>query len=202
MLACTYCGVRSCNKMNGDYPKGCPSLDPKEKEIEQRYLEEENYKIANVSAEIVVESYGKNTRIMETVDFAKRCGYTHIGLAFCVGLSEEAKIVQKVFEYHGLKVSSVICKVGGVSREFVGVDGGDKPVMCNPIAQAEYLNDCGAELNVLLGLCVGHDSLFFKYAKAPTTVLAVKDRVLGNNPIAAVYQANAYYKNKLFPPKD
>jgi uncharacterized metal-binding protein len=48
--------------------------------------------------------------------------------------------------------------------------------------------------NVLLGLCVGHDSLFFKYTEAPGTVLAVKDRLLGHNPLAAVYNVDSYYR--------
>ena len=74
--------------------------------------------------------------------------------------------------------------------------------MCNPIGQAIFLNEAKTELNIILGLCVGHDSLFIKYSKAPVTVFAVKDRVLGHNPLAVIYQAEAYYKNKLFPPKD
>jgi len=54
-------------------------------------------------------------------------------------------------------------------------------------------NDAGVEFNILLGLCVGHDSLFFKHAAAPTTVLAVKERVTGHNPLAAVYLLDSYY---------
>jgi len=50
-------------------------------------------------------------------------------------------------------------------------------------------------------LCVGHDSLFIKYSEAPITILAVKDRVLAHNPLGAIYQAESYYKNKLFPEK-
>jgi uncharacterized metal-binding protein len=65
--------------------------------------------------------------------------------------------------------------------------------MCNPVAQAMILNDAGVHFNILLGLCVGHDSLFFKYADAPVTVLAVKDRVTGHNPLAAVYLMDSYY---------
>jgi uncharacterized metal-binding protein len=41
---------------------------------------------------------------------------------------------------------------------------------------------------------VGHDSLFFKFADAPTTVLAVKDRVTGHNPLAAIYLSGTYYQ--------
>jgi uncharacterized metal-binding protein len=66
--------------------------------------------------------------------------------------------------------------------------------MCNPVFQAKLLNQAATQFNILLGLCVGHDSLFFQYAQAPTTVLAVKDRVTGHNPLAAVYLADTYYK--------
>jgi uncharacterized metal-binding protein len=41
---------------------------------------------------------------------------------------------------------------------------------------------------------VGHDSLFFSFAEAPTTVLAVKDRVTGHNPLAAIYLSDTYYQ--------
>ncbi|MGL4802501.1 MAG: DUF1847 domain-containing protein, partial [Cetobacterium sp.] len=54
------------------------------------------------------------------------------------------------------------------------------------------------DLNILFGLCVGHDTLFIKHSEAPVTVFAVKDRVLCHNPVAAIYQVDAYYKKKLF----
>lgn len=38
---------------------------------------------------------------------------------------------------------------------------------------------------VVMGLCVGHDSLFHQHAKAPCTTLAVKDYRSGHNPIFA-----------------
>ena len=53
---------------------------------------------------------------------------------------------------------------------------------------------CGDDLNVVLGLCVGHDALFLKRATAFTTVLAAKDRVTGHNPLAAVYTVHSYYR--------
>ena len=45
---------------------------------------------------------------------------------------------------------------------------------CNPVLQAQLLNEAGTELNIVMGLCVGHDSLFYKHAKAVTTTLVVK----------------------------
>jgi uncharacterized metal-binding protein len=51
-------------------------------------------------------------------------------------------------------------------------------------------------MNVVVGLCIGHDINFIKYSKAPTTVLVVKDRVTTHNPAAVLY--SRYYKNKYF----
>jgi len=69
--------------------------------------------------------------------------------------------------------------------------------MCNPILQARLLAKQNTELNVVIGLCVGHDSLFIKYSQAPVTYLVVKDRVLAHNPVGALYTGGTYYK-KLF----
>jgi uncharacterized metal-binding protein len=55
---------------------------------------------------------------------------------------------------------------------------------------------------VLLGLCVGDDTLFIKHAKAPVTVLAVKDRVLAHNPLGALYTSrHIYTRLKTRPPR-
>ena len=108
------------------------------------------------------------------------------------------KIVENLLTLNGFAVVSGVCKMGRVPKERIGVRndqkiriGGFKP-MCNPIAQALLLNQSSTEFNILMGLCVGHDSLFLKYAKAPCTVLAVKDRLLGHNPLAAIYTYDSY----------
>lgn len=195
---CAYCQKHSCYKRNlEDAPKNCPTTNKSQEDILNLYKEEENYNMAKASAKIVMDDYGAKTRIIEIVDFAKEMNYKKIGLAFCVGLSKEANITSRILESHGLEVESIICKVGSIDREIIGDKECNVP-MCNPIAQAEFLNEKNTDLNVILGLCVGHDSLFFKYSKAPVTVFAVKDRVLAHNPLGAIYQAEAYYKNKLF----
>lgn len=138
-------------------------------------------------------------RILEICEFAKKMGYRKIGLVFCIGLAREAAIVDEILKNAGFEITSVACKVGSVPKEEIGVKEsekiyiGDHESMCNPIAQAMLVNEAGSEFNVLLGLCVGHDSLFFKYSVAPATVLAVKDRVTGHNPLAAIYISGNYY---------
>ncbi len=70
-------------------------------------------------------------------------------------------------------------------------------ISCNPVMQAEVLNREGTELNMMVGLCLGHDILFLRYSKAETTPLIVKDRALGHNPAAALYQnQNPFYKDR------
>ena len=56
-------------------------------------------------------------------------------------------------------------------------------------------------MNILVGLCVGHDMLFTKHSKAPVTTFIVKDRVLAHNPAGAIY--SGYYKKNRFglPPE-
>lgn len=200
MYNCALCAIHACNKKELDKaPKNCPSLDEKMKKIKEVYKDEENFKIAKASALVVSEGYGEKTRLEETIDFAKRCQYKNIGIAFCIGLSNEAKILSKVLSYNGFTVNSVICKNGCISKDFIDIHS--NVPMCNPIGQANFLNEAKTDLNIILGLCVGHDSLFIKYSKAPITVFAVKDRALAHNPLGAIYQADSYYKDKLFPKK-
>jgi uncharacterized metal-binding protein len=143
-------------------------------------------------------SHPVKPRLQEIVEFARKMKYRRLGVVFCDGLRREAAAVTRVLEKQGFEVVSVVCKVGGVPKEEIGVTQeqkiriGEEETMCNPIAQAEVLNRALTDFNILIGLCVGHDSLFFKYARAYTTVLAAKDRVLGHNPLAAVYTLNSY----------
>ena len=143
-------------------------------------------------------------RIEETVQFARKNGYKKLGLAFCSGLANEARMVTDILERNGFEVASVCCKVGAVPKERIGIKPEEKisgpdlyESMCNPITQAKILDEEGADFVILLGLCVGHDSLFIKYCQAPMTVLAVKDRVTGHNPLAAVYLSRSPYYRRL-----
>ena len=136
--------------------------------------------------------------------FAKKAGFQKIGLVFCVGFKEEARTVSRILRHNGFEVVSVACKNGDIPKSSLGVkdeqtlSGCGRETMCNPIGQALLMNKEKVELNVLLGLCVGHDSLALKYLEAPATILGVKDRVTGHNPMAAIYLADGYYKKRFF----
>jgi uncharacterized metal-binding protein len=143
----------------------------------------------------------KLPRIEELIQFARKCGYKRLGMAHCGGLAHEAGLLSEVLEKNGFEVVSVQCKTGAVPKERIGIKAGEKiagpeawETMCNPIVQAMIINRSKVDLAIMLGLCIGHDTLFIKYCDVPLTVLAVKDRVLGHNPLAALYAGNTYYQ--------
>ena len=171
------------------------------------YQEEENYRIANAAGKTEADGYGKLCRMEEIILFCKKAGYKKLGLIFCIGLHNEAREVNKILTHHGFEVSSVICKNGALPKSSIGLTDADtlsgcaNEVMCNPIGQALAMNEQKVDFNILLGLCVGHDTLAIKHMDAPCTVLAVKDRVTGHNPIQAIYMANGYYKKRFYGEK-
>ncbi|MBI4630097.1 MAG: DUF1847 domain-containing protein, partial [Candidatus Rokubacteria bacterium] len=61
------------------------------------------------------------------------------------------------------------------------------------------LNRAGCQLNIVLGLCVGHDSLFFRHSQGLATTLVAKDRVLAHNPLGALLLADTYYQRVWAP---
>jgi len=142
----------------------------------------------------------KTPRIQELIEFSKKCGYKKLGLAFCGGLGSEARTLTKILENNGFEVISVRCKIGATPKEKIGIIPEQKingaanwESMCNPITQAEVINASGVDFAIMLGLCIGHDTLFIKYCRVPMTVIAVKDRVTGHNPLAALYTIDSYY---------
>ena len=54
------------------------------------------------------------------------------------------------------------------SGNYVPVSYTHLDVYKRQILQARLLNQAHTELNVVIGLCVGHDSLFYKYSNAYT----------------------------------
>lgn len=215
--ACATCPNETPNKIcmddGGSGHKGCPSLTRQEL-LAQANLEYENPEAGRLARQASIQEAScyanrherpyvmqpTKTRIAEICEFADRMGFKRLGLVFCVGLKKEAAIVDEILRKRGFDIVSVCCKAGRTSKDLIGIEDRDKiyqgtdEAMCNPIFQAFVLNDEKTELNVLLGLCVGHDSLFFKHAEAYTTVLAVKDRVTGHNPLAAIYLHDSYYR--------
>ena len=199
IYSCIDCGTAGCN-FGEKRPDFCltSGLDEDILKKAMAEFEDDNIRLIAVSAaEVEAENYMKMTRLEETMEFAKKIGASKLGIACCAGLLSEGRIIAKIFRSHGFEVYGVVCKAGMQKKTDIGVpEHCNKvgPHMCNPVLQAMLLNEAGTELNVLVGLCVGHDSLFYRYSEAPVTTLIAKDRVLCHNPVAAVYQADKYYK--------
>jgi uncharacterized metal-binding protein len=147
------------------------------------YQKPDTRELAQAAARTDAAGYCEEPRVEEIMSFARRLDVRHLGIASCIGLIREARLQQEILEANGFEVSSVCCKVGSIPKEEIGLAEEEKvrpggfEALCNPIGQAELLNEAGTGLNVVVGLCVGHDSLFFQYSEAPVTVLVAKDRL-------------------------
>ena len=206
-LSCADCGSKACSSGMGTFPPFCTTsaLEPGElDEALSLSTQEENQRVLQTAAQVEYEGYCKWTRVEETIQFARRMGFQKIGIATCVGLLKESHALARILRANGFQVYSVACKAGMTDKTAIGIDEACKQVganMCNPILQAKHLNRLGTELNIVMGLCVGHDSMFYKYAEGLTTTLVTKDRVTGHNPAAVLYNLDSYYKRLLNPPK-
>ncbi|ACM19549.1 protein of unknown function DUF1847 [Geotalea daltonii FRC-32] len=211
------CGVTNC--WSGDpetappKPGNCPSeayADIIHSSFSEYKRDSEDARLARVAARVEGLCYQKVegsdavnarwTRVEDTIAFARLMGWKKIGIATCIGLLDETERLVAILKAQGLEPQSVCCKAGSIDKKELGLAESDKvrpgtfEPACNPIAQAEICNRLGCEMNIIVGLCIGHDMLFSKYSKAPVTTLVVKDRVTGHNPAAALYGQNFYYK--------
>jgi len=213
---CALCRVKNkiCSQEDGHGPDTCPTLNlaPLIKESLSEYERPAIKEFARYATIQEGECYADRglqdpyvihpvkTRIQETIEFAHKMGFKRLGIAFCGGLREEAKILSEVLKEQAFEVASVICMVGRTPKEFLGIHEEQKvhvgkfEAMCSPITQAAVLNRVKTEFNIVFGLCVGHDSLFMHYADALCTVLVAKDRVTGHNPLAALNLHQSYYR--------
>ena len=203
VLSCVDCAVRNCQYKDRMYPDFCLTTELTEDQVEEvlnLYKEPDNKKAMIAAAEVESEGYLRDCRVEEVIRFAKKLNAEKLGIATCVGLLRESKILAKILRNHGFEVYGVACKVGGIEKTAVGIDKKCEEIgksMCNPIMQARLLNKAQTDLNLVMGLCVGHDSLFYKYSEALATTVVTKDRVLGHNPAAALYTAEGYYSKLL-----
>jgi len=144
-------------------------------------------------------------RISEMIAHAKFKGYKTIGIAGCIGLHDELRVISDRLKDEGFEVNTVMCKTGSLEKGEVGVPARNRltaetgygigVVACNPVAQALLLNKHQTELNCILGLCVGHDSVFFKHSEAPVVTLIAKDRTNAHNSASIL---NNFYGDNFF----
>jgi len=188
MADCAHCDDKACYQ-----GRDCFGIS----ELASRYRGD-IAKIHNAASTIEAKFYCQKTRIEEAVELLKMLDVRKVGVAFCIGLSEEARIIADIFAKVVPEVVSVCCKCGGISKKSMSlphIRPDRYEAICNPIGQAHVLNRAKTELNFAVGLCVGHDAVFTAHSNAPVVTLIAKDRVTGHNPAAALYVR--YLRRKL-----
>ncbi|MCH4182630.1 MAG: DUF1847 domain-containing protein [Prevotella sp.] len=189
---CASCKSHAC------YTKGINCSNLTTDEVIAAYTEDEK-QIMKAAAYVEATFYSNITRLQETAEFAKAMGYKRLGMAFCIGLNDEAHYIERFFKKQGFEFYSICCKNCSVAKKELGLKQ-VKPeleheAMCNPKFQAKFLNDRKVELFISCGLCVGHDAIFNANCNGPVTTLVVKDRLLAHNPLGAIY--SRYWRKKL-----
>lgn len=191
-LSCVDCSVTACRYGKDNYPEFCLTAKLSEEDksaVIRDYFEDElTGKMSICSVEVEGEFYGEMARVEETMEFARRIGARKLGLAYCGELEEESALYAKILRLNGFEVVSVMCKAGGVDEGGFLFGEPNGRVMCNPMLQAKLLNEAGTDFNIVLGLCVGSDTLFMKHSDAPTTIMITKDRLTCNNPAVTLYR--------------
>lgn len=123
---------------------------------------------------------GKN-RVEELRNYARLANIKRIGIANCVAVQKEADKLKATLSTD-FEVFAIDCKCGKMPcTDIIGPEA--KGISCNPAGQADYLAENQTELNIVMGLCLGHDLVFSAKSKAPSTTLIVKDREHKHNPI-------------------
>lgn len=207
--SCSECGLLNCYRRDNYFPDFCLTESTHPEQVAETVAlydgDSLDGRVARAAAEVEGKYYGRLTRVEEIIAFAKRIEAKRIGIATCMGLIEESRIFARILRVHGLEPYAVVCKVGSVDKTAIGISDDLKLCkgcfegICNPVLQARVLNQAKTDLNVIVGLCVGHDSLFIKYSEAIVTTLITKDRVLGHNPAAALYNHKSYFKRLMSP---
>lgn len=218
-IQCSKCRINACVKNEPlNVPKFCPvkTRDDVLDTTLKHYLDDpDDQQIMAAAASTEIEGLTNGwTRIEDVINFANEMEYDKLGIATCMALISESAILTKILENKGFEVVSICCKYGSMFNENIGLDDGkfkhdleiiNNPQikvmanpqtgipLCNPVGQAFLLNGEKTELNILLGLCVGHDALFIQHSEAPVTPLIVKDRQTLHNPAAAIYGSNFYF---------
>ena len=179
--SCIDCGSAACRGKGGQFPPFCRT-----EHLDEALLER--------SLEILK---GEENAFSVAAAVNERDG-----IATCAGLIHEANALARVLRAQWYEVTGIACKCGTVNKTELGIPERCLEVgqnICNPVLQALVLNGEKTELNIALGLCVGHDSMFYKYSEAPVTTLSAKDRLLCHASLGPLYLLDGYWKRLLKP---
>lgn len=175
-MDCTKCTSKSCR-----YLKPCFN---RSEEYLSKYKAKDNQMIVNSASALVDNGRaGALNRLEEIVEYAKSRNYKALGVAYCYGIEDEAKLLQDHLSNAGFQTTMISCTVDGVTESDINPLKTSQAVSCNPMGQANVLNGSGAEFTILMGLCLGHDIMIQKQLNMDFTTWLVKDRVSKHRPL-------------------
>ena len=181
-IQCAHCNVYACRAGRIDAaPEGCPMQSGTFPGFEELYGTEDRRRMAYESARIEAEGYCRWTRIREVLEFSRRMGYERLGIAHCADTAELAARAARFLSSEGIETLL-----------------SPHPERCDPQGQADFLARSATDLNIICGMCVGHEAIFIRESQAPVTALVARDARLRHNPVAALYTSNSYYRSALF----
>jgi uncharacterized metal-binding protein len=181
-MDCTKCKIKNCRTTSS-----CPSQKFDAKALMLSYRLPDNQKIIQAAASLVDKGRaGTLSRLQEVIEFSRTMNFQRIGIAYCYGMESEALLITQIFRESGFTIYPISCTTGGFKQSDINNTSEIESVSCNPLAQAEQINNENVDFTITMGLCLGHDILFQKHIQSFTTTLIVKDRVHNHNPIEAL----------------
>lgn len=146
-----------------------------------------NYSDEDKRQMLITAKSRSKSRLQELIDFCHLSGFRKLGIASCVGVLAYGARLAQLLEEAGFEVFIINCKESGLKASELNEEL--RGPSCDPLSQADYLNEKGTELNIIVGLCLGHGLLFEKYSAAPVTTFLVKDFATKHNPAENLAQS-------------
>ncbi len=182
-MGCSACKSKGCRTEGKD----CFGIRPLSLAIFQH--EEIKRFALNASRLIDHGRAGTLDRLEEIIEYCHSMNYRRIGVAYCFGMPEQAKLLKERLKVHDLFPVMVQCTTGSVLERDIDPEKNTDTVSCNPAGQALALKKKGADFVIEMGLCMGHDVIFHETLEIPFTTYLVKDRIHNHSPIKALGSA-------------
>ena len=164
-----------------DAPEDCPTRTAPQVLAEARRIyhdpDSQAHRLYQAFGRLIHTGGAKKSRVEHIVDFCRSLGVNTMGVASCLRYLKEAHFLRQLFMEQGWGAHVAICKFGGFKTPDVAVQKDTDWIVCNPLGQALLLNDLGCEVNVTLGLCMGHEMIFNHYSEGLVTNLVVKEKI-------------------------